>query len=113
MSAAFDRVGDIKLVPKVWKRGEERTRPAAGSRRRKRFEVGEIVLEDVCVCVDAGVWNDLLGDHVGAAFSPEFRLGVKVGPQVMAPKVAGVANQDVSWGGGVFWNAAHASVRMV
>lgn len=87
VSAAFDRVGDIKLVPKVWKRGDEERNASAGRRkdglvRMKRFEVGEIFLEDVRICVDSGVWHDLLGDHVGAAFSPEFRLGVKVGPQV-------------------------------
>lgn len=81
VGAAFNRVGEIKVVPSV---RETLFGPRAVGRRKKRpkrFEVGEILLEDICICVDAGVWNDLLGDHVGAAFSPEFRLGVKVGPQ--------------------------------
>lgn len=83
VSAAFDRVSDIKLFPKTWKAfpgwGK---RESAGQHAKKRYEVREIFLEDVCICVDAGVWNDLLGDHVGAVFSPQFCLGVKVGPQV-------------------------------
>ena len=79
MSAAFDRVSDIKVVPSLWRWGRRRGAPR---KRKKRFEVGEIFLEDVCICVDAGVWNDLLGDQVGAAFSPEFRLSVNVGPKV-------------------------------
>lgn len=80
VSAAFNRVGEIKLVPNV--RGAIFGAAATGRRRKraKQFEVGEILLEDVCICVDSCVWNDLLGDHVGAAFSPEFRLDVKVGP---------------------------------
>lgn len=102
VSASFDRVGNIKLIPSVWELSEEWRRRVlvfllgsggatffmpmptivAKIKKPKRFEVGEILLEDVCICVDAGVWNDLLGDHVGAAFSPEFRLGVKIGPQV-------------------------------
>ena len=83
VSAAFDRVSDINLFPKIWKAfpgwGKGRS---MGQKAKKRYEVREIFLEDVCICVDAGVWNDLLGDHVGAVFSPQFCLGVKVGPQV-------------------------------
>lgn len=84
VSAAFDRMGDIKLVPKLkaWQSDRKGAAAGRGPRRKKRFEVREILLEDVCICVDAGVWNDLLGDQVGAAFSPEFRLRIKIGPQV-------------------------------
>lgn len=89
MSAAFDRVSDIKVVPSLWRWG--RGRRGGARKRKKRFEVGEIFLEDVCICVDAGVWNDLLGDQVGAAFSPEFRLSVNVGPKVR-PSGAGVSS---------------------
>lgn len=96
MSAAFDRVSDIKVVPKLWRWGKKR-----GPKRRKRFEVGEIFLEDVCICVDSGVWNDLLGDQVGAAFSPEFRLSVRVGPKVSREFV------DVGWVGGGRRNATN------
>ncbi|CAM9536600.1 unnamed protein product [Pylaiella littoralis] len=76
VSAAFDRVSDIKVVPNLWRWGRRR-----GAKKRRRYEVGEIFLEDVCICVDSGVWNDLLGAQVGAAFSPEFRLSVHVGPK--------------------------------
>lgn len=100
VSAAFDRVSDIKLVPNIWKALPWRGKGGAGQgqvqKAKKRYEVREILLEDVCICVDAGVWNDLLGDHVGAVFSPQFCLGVKVGPQVSVfflfpfPVVAGI-----------------------
>ena len=92
MSAAFDRVSDIKVVPSLWRWGRRRGAPR---KRKKRFEVGEIFLEDVCICVDAGVWNDLLGDQVGAAFSPEFRLSVNVGPKV---RDAGRQSRRGVWG---------------
>lgn len=82
MSATFNRVANLKLLPTLWKaRGPGDNLESSSKKEPKRFEVSEILLEDVCICVGAGVWNDLLGDHVGAAFSPEFRLGVKVGPQ--------------------------------
>lgn len=85
VSAAFDRVSDIKLVPNLRKALPWRGKGSGEQRNaKKRYEVREILLEDVCICVDAGVWNDLLGDHVGAVFSPQFCLGVKVGPQVRA-----------------------------
>ncbi|CAN0262618.1 unnamed protein product, partial [Ectocarpus sp. 12 AP-2014] len=91
VSAAFDRVSDIKVVPKLWRWGKKR-----GPKRRKRFEVGEIFLEDVCICVDSGVWNDLLGDQVGAAFSPEFRLSVRVGSkELLTPNGKGRLPGDI------------------
>lgn len=80
MSATFNRVANIKLLPDFWRpRGSGKR--GVSKREPKRYEVAEILLEDVCICVDSGVWNDLLGDHVGAAFSPQFCLEVKVGPK--------------------------------
>ena len=90
VSSTVGRMGEIKLIPTLWRWGNMRggaTEIAGASKKTnnidtRRYDVGEILLEDVCICVDAGVWNDLLGDQVGAVFSPEFRLEVKIGPQV-------------------------------
>lgn len=86
MSVTFNRVANIKLVPNLWGPGSAggSASKQGGKREPKRYEVGEILLDDVCICVDSGVWHDMLGDHVGAALSHEFHLGVKVGPQVSA-----------------------------
>lgn len=75
-------MGEIKLIPNLWPSIAKWRRSGAPKNKKKRYEVGEIFLEDMCICVDAGVWSDLLGDHLGEVFSPEFRLEVKIGPQV-------------------------------
>lgn len=83
-------MSNIKLVPSVLSRGDgdERAYLMGGwwklrtQKKRLRYEVKEVFLEDVCICVDAGVWNDLLGDHMGEAISRQFRLKVKVGQKV-------------------------------
>ncbi|KAG5185830.1 hypothetical protein JKP88DRAFT_288985 [Tribonema minus] len=89
---AFRRVGRIKLIG--------RPRGVGPPKRRRKYIIGSIRIDDACVAVGPSVWRQLLGEHVGAAFAPDLRAVVRLRTHELV-RADGTGGGGRGGGGGV------------